>query len=100
MKLVIVTTVSAFQKDVLKLFKQADIEAFSSSEIDGYKTAPSLMATQTWFPSEKGGHESLMFFSFTKASKIESLFKLIESFNNQMETNNPCLLYTSDAADE
>lgn len=37
MKLVIVTTVSAFQKDVLKLFKQADIEAFSSSEIDGYK---------------------------------------------------------------
>lgn len=69
MKLVIVTTVSAFQKDVLKLFKQADIEAFSSSEIDGYKTAPSLMATQTWFPSEKEDMNRLCSFPLPKLLK-------------------------------
>lgn len=89
MKLLIVTTVSAFQKDVLKLFKKANIEAFSSSEIDGYKNTNSLIATQSWFPGEKGGNESSMFFSFTDEDKITDFFSNVREFNNNMETNNP-----------
>ena len=42
MKLVIVTAVEEFQKDVLKLFKNANIENFSSSDIDRYKNGWSL----------------------------------------------------------
>jgi hypothetical protein len=37
MKLVIVTAVEEFEKYVLKLFKKANIESFSSSEIDDFK---------------------------------------------------------------
>lgn len=90
MKLLIVTSVSEFQKEVLKLFKKANIEAFSSSEIDGYKNAAnSLVATQSWFPGEKGGNESLMFFSFTEEEKIREFFTYITQFNQNLETNNP-----------
>ena len=89
MKLLIVTTVSDFQKEVLKLFKQANIEAFSSSEIDGYKNTNSLVATQSWFPGHKGGNESLMFFSFTDEEKIDEIFTYIKEFNKDLETNNP-----------
>ena len=89
MKLVIVTAVEEFQKDVLKLFKNAKIESFSSSDIDGYKNAASLLMTNSWFPSVKGGNESSLFFSFTEDEKIDSLFSLIKEFNNNLETNNP-----------
>jgi len=89
MKLVIVTAVEEFQKDVLKLFKNAKIENFSSSDIDGYKSAASLLMTSSWFPSVKGGNESSLFFSFTEDSKIDALFRLIKEFNNNLETNNP-----------
>lgn len=89
MKLLLVTTVSEFQKDVLKLFKKANIEAFSSSEIDGYKNTNSLIATQSWFPGEKGGNESSMFFSFTDEDKITDFFSYVREFNNKLETNNP-----------
>jgi hypothetical protein len=89
MKLVIVTAVEEFQKDVLKLFKKAKIESFSSSDIDGYKNAASLLMTNSWFPSVKGGNESSLFFSFTEDEKIDSLFSLIKEFNNNLETNNP-----------
>lgn len=89
MKLLLVTTVSEFQKDVLKLFKKANIEAFSSSEIDGYKNTNSLIATQSWFPGEKGGNESSMFFSFTDEDKITDFFSYVREFNNKMDTNNP-----------
>lgn len=89
MKLVIVTSVEEFQKDVLKLFKNANIESFSGSEIDGYKNGASLLMASSWFSGVKGGNESSLFFSFTEDEKIDALFDLIETFNKKLETNNP-----------
>ncbi|WP_308992402.1 hypothetical protein QLS71_000590 [Mariniflexile litorale] len=89
MKLVIVTAVEQFQKDVLKLFKNANIENFSSSDIDGYKNGSSLLMTSNWFSSGKGGNESSLFFSFTDDENIDDLFNLIKEFNKNLETNNP-----------
>jgi hypothetical protein len=89
MKLVLVTAVEEFQKDVLNIFKKANIESFSSSDIDGYKNAPSLLMASNWFSAGKNGNESVMFFSFTNKEKIDDLFQLLEEFNNKVETNNP-----------
>ncbi|MAP55095.1 hypothetical protein [Altibacter sp.] len=89
MKLLIVTTVDEFQKDVLQLFKKANIESFSGSDIEGYKNASSFMLNSSWFPSEKGGADSSMFFSFTEDKNIDSFFNLVVQFNTMMETNNP-----------
>ncbi|WP_296386185.1 hypothetical protein [Winogradskyella sp.] len=89
MKLVIVTAVEEFQKDVLKLFKSANIENFSSSDIDGYKNVSSLLMASNWFSGGKGGNESSLFFSFTDDEHINILFNLIKDFNKNLETNNP-----------
>lgn len=89
MKLLIVTAVEEFQKDILTIFKRAGIEAFSSSEIDGYRMTNSIIAAQSWFPGEKSGSGSLMFFSFTDEEKIEPFFELIKLYNVTLETNNP-----------
>jgi hypothetical protein len=89
MKLVIVTAVEEFHKDVIKLFKQSGIENFSESDIDGYKNASSLLMASNWFSARKGGNESVMFFSFTIDENIETLFNLIQNFNTNLETNNP-----------
>ena len=59
MKLLIVTVVEEFEKDILRLFKKANIESFSGSDIDGYKNHSSLVQTTSWFPIEKGGVESV-----------------------------------------
>jgi hypothetical protein len=89
MKLVIVTAVEQFQKDVSKLFEKANIEKFSSSDIDGYKSGSSVLMASNWFSSEKGGNESILFFSFTDDDHIDALFNLIKDFNTNLETNNP-----------
>ncbi len=89
MKLVIVTAVEEFQKEVLKLFKKANIESFSSSDIDGYKNGSSILMASSWFSGEKAGNESHLFFSFTEEEPIVALFSLIKEFNNNLETNNP-----------
>ncbi len=89
MKLVIVTAVEEFQKDVLKLFKMAHIDNFSSSDIDGYKNGSSILMASNWFSGVKGGNESSIFFSFTEEENIDALFSLIKEFNNNLEANNP-----------
>lgn len=88
MKLVIVTAVEEFRKDVLNLFKNANIHNFSSSDIDGYKNGSSILMTAGWFPGEKFSNESRMFFSFTEDDNIDELFKLIQKFNLTLETSN------------
>lgn len=89
MKLLIVTVVEEFQKEILQLFKKANIESYSGSDIEGYKNASSFMMNSSWFPSEKGGADSIMFFSFTEDDKIDLFFTLAIQFNKNMETNNP-----------
>jgi len=89
MKLLIVTVVEQFEKEILKLLKKTNIESFSESQIDGYKNSSPLLRTSSWFPSENGGVESILFFSFTEDEKIETLFGLIKEFNRHLETNNP-----------
>ncbi|WP_299064514.1 hypothetical protein [uncultured Polaribacter sp.] len=88
MKLIIVTAVEQFLKDVLNIFKKANIENFSSFEIDGYKNKPELLKASNWFSGEKGSNESSLFFSFTDEEHIDALFQIIEDFNNNIETNN------------
>ena len=89
MKLLIVTVVEEYQKDLLRLFKEANIESFSGSDIDGYKNPTSMVRTSSWFPSQKSGVESSLFFSFTLDVNIDAIFKLIKEFNSNLETNNP-----------
>lgn len=89
MKLVIVTVVEDFEPEVLQLFKNAGIEQFSGSEIDGYRNQASVLRAASWFPGKAGGVESSLFFSFTEADKIRRLFKEIEVFNSKMDTDNP-----------
>lgn len=89
MKLLIVTVVRYYEERVLQLFKEANIESFSGTNIEGYKDASSVLANSSWFPSQKGGANSIMFFSFTDDEKIDSFFSLVEDFNKDLKTNNP-----------
>ena len=89
MKLVVVTAVEAFQNDVLRLFKTANIQSFSSSEIDGHKNKSTILSATNWFSSGKNGAESSLFFSFTEEAYIDDLFQLIKAYNANLETNNP-----------
>jgi hypothetical protein len=89
MKLVIVTSVEEFHNEVINLFKKAQIENFSESDIDGYKNGNGAIMSSNWFASKKSGNESSLFFSFTDDEHIDALFNHIKEFNTNLETNNP-----------
>ena len=89
MKLLIVTAVAQFRDQVHELFKKANIESFSGSGIDGYKSSPALLKTSSWFRGEVGGVESHLFFAFTSEEKVSRLLQMLTDFNKDLETDNP-----------
>lgn len=88
MKLLIVTVVNEYEKHILKLFKDSKVERFSGSEIEGFKDSSPLLIHSSWFPVQRSGSDSSMFFSFTEDSKIDRFFDLVEKFNKNIETKN------------
>lgn len=89
MKMIIVTAVEEYKDDVFKLLKSANIEAFSGSHVDGYKSVPQVLYNSSWFPSERGGASSSLFFAYTDEKKVDVLFELLKEYNAQLESNNP-----------
>jgi len=89
MKLVIVTVVDDYIKQVSKLFSNAGISTFSQLDIEGYKSGAPNDATSGWFATRRGGADSEMFFSFAEEVLIEQLFDEIKTFNLTVDEQNP-----------
>ena len=87
MKMVIITCVSDYEKDIMKLLEKAEVNAFSAFNIEGYKNEKNELDFQSWFPPTKLGSESLMFFSFDTSDKAQNLFELIREYNGSLASN-------------
>ena len=88
MKLVIVTAVDEYKKDIVKLFKKSGIENFSESDIEGFKTSEPGNLVSNWFASESSGSDSEMFFSFAKNDRADKLFELLKKYNQEIKSKN------------
>lgn len=86
--MIVVTSVGQYKEELLQLFNRAGVERFSGSDISGYRENGGLL-TGSWFPLEKGGSPSIMFFSFAKEENLGELFRLLEEFNREKGRHNP-----------
>lgn len=88
MKLLIITAIAEFEKPVSQMLKQAQIEAFSSSDIEGHKNINSMVNAQNWYSSGNISDDSLMIFSFTGQEQIDEFMSAARAFNEEQKTQN------------
>lgn len=86
MKLLIITAISAFEKDIKKMLKQAEVKTFSYKKVTGYKDIFEEAIESNWFASEINETESILFYAFVKKENVDLLFDLVSSFNENQET--------------
>lgn len=89
MKLLIVTAVKSYEKEAVKLFKQAGILAFSNTDINGFRALDQEDLIDNWFSSATQNIKSILFFTFSEAEKIDILLKDLEKLNDGIESENP-----------
>lgn len=89
MKLLLVTAVKSYQKQVVQLFKKAGILAFSSTDINGFKALDHEDLIDNWFSGSTQNVKSVLFFTFSDQENINLLLKELERLNSSIESDNP-----------
>jgi len=89
MKLFIVTCLKELQKDVTKIFKDADIHAFSMAEVIGFRNNQPVNMMESWFAGGDEKADSVMLFSFTAAENAARGLDLVKEYNKKSETDFP-----------
>lgn len=86
MKLLIITAVIAFEKDIKQMLKQANVKTFTYKEVKGFNDISEEAIESNWFSAELNETESILFYVFVKKDNVDKLFDLIAEFNEKQET--------------
>lgn len=86
MKLLIITAIKEFDKNVKEILKRSGVEIFSYRNVTGYKDITEESIEDNWFASEMNENESIMFYAFVKKENVDIVFDLINNFNENQKT--------------
>jgi nitrogen regulatory protein PII len=86
MKLVIITAIKEFEKDIKLQLRKADVKTFSFRDVTGYRDSTEDAVESNWFSSEMNQTESILFYAFVKKENVNMLFELINNFNQQQQS--------------
>ncbi|WP_339833705.1 hypothetical protein [uncultured Flavobacterium sp.] len=86
MKLLIITAIKEFEKEIKQQLKTAKVSTFSYKNVIGYRDNTEDAIESNWFSSEMNKSESILFYAFVKKENVDTLFVSINEFNSKQET--------------
>lgn len=81
MKLLIITSVKAFEDKVRQLLADNNVLTYSYNSVIGYRDSTQESVSRNWFATEMNKTESLLFFAFVSSETSENVFESIEELN-------------------
>lgn len=85
MKLLLITAVEEFEKNVKEILVHAGVSAFSYTSVKGYKSEGGLISLENWFAAQVTESDSLLFTVFVPDENVEKVFHYVEKFNQKRE---------------
>jgi len=87
MKLLMITAIEAFEKDIKFLLKRCSIINFSYTNVKGHRDFSEESVGDNWFASDMNESQSIIFYAFVPKEKSDNLFESIKTFNKQQRTS-------------
>jgi nitrogen regulatory protein PII len=81
MKLLLITAVREFEKDIKLILKKAQVKSFSYKDVKGFKDNSEDALEANWFATNEQEIESILFYAFIKDEKVDRLFEMVKIFN-------------------
>ena len=81
MKLLLITAVREFEKDIKQLLKKAQVKSFSYKDVKGFKDNSEDALEANWFATNMQETESVLFYAFVHEEKVDGLFEMVKHFN-------------------
>ena len=85
MKLLLITTIKEFEKNVKDLLVHSGVSVFSYTAVKGYKAEGKEASVNNWFASDVTESNSLMFMAFVEDEKMDEVCGKVKNFNAKQE---------------
>ena len=85
MKLLLITTIKEFEKNVKDLLVHSGVSVFSYTTVKGYKAEGKEASADNWFASDVTESKSLMFMAFVADEKMDEVCGKVKNFNAKQE---------------
>jgi hypothetical protein len=95
MKLIVLTAVASYDKDIMQLLKSNKIPQFSYQKVVGYRDSTLEGVSSNWFASEMNESESTLFFAFVPESSVDPLLQAVDQFNDELKAESKVHLFVS-----
>jgi nitrogen regulatory protein PII len=83
MKLLLITAVREFEKDIKQILKKVQVKSFSYKDVKGFKDNSEDALEANWFATNMQETESVLFYAFVKEDKVDGLFDMVTAFNTE-----------------
>lgn len=81
MKLLILTAVRTFEKQVRKILETEGVLSYSYTTVTGYRDSTQDSVSRNWFATEMNKAESILFFAFVHEETSNKVFDAVEKLN-------------------
>ena len=86
MKLVIITAIAEFEKDIKKMLKEAKVKSYSYKDVKGFRDTSAENIEDNWFGSEISETDSIVFYAFILQQNLDTLFDEVSTFNKNQKS--------------
>ena len=86
MKLLLITAIKEFEKEVKNILVKSGSKSFTHSEVKGFKNDERSTSSSNWFASAYSEIDSLLFTVFVPKENTPLIIQKIEEFNSGQET--------------
>ncbi len=86
MKLLVITSIKGFKKEIKLILKKADVKTYSYKDVTGYRDASELSIKDNWFSNDMNEGEAVFFYAFVKSENVDLVFDMVKEFNQKQET--------------
>lgn len=81
MKLLLITSVAEFAKQVKQILKQAQVHSYSYNEVVGFRNTANEALHSNWFGTELNENKSVLFYAFVPSTQVNWVCDAIGQFN-------------------
>jgi len=86
MKLLLITAIESFEKDIKMMLKKAKVTTYSHKKVTGFNDTSEVAIENNWFATEINETESILFYAFVPKENVYLCFDLVTYFNAKQET--------------
>jgi len=86
MKLLLITAIAEFGKEVKQILKNAQVKNYSYQEVVGYRNTTQDALNSNWFGTEMNENESIMFYAFVEKENVDSVCDAVTEFNSKQQS--------------